>query len=230
MSSFKPDPGYGDLVFRPVAFGAHALESFARSAAMRPSPAAPVSAPVATATPACTPAEHAELEAAAFEKGRASAEADRSRCEQACLVFEAAAAELARVSAQILHANREQMIGLAGELARLWIGEELRLDPTRFANPLERALAQCGDESEATLRFHPTVLAALEASLPEQLARWSDSLAIALVADPTLAPVDFRIESGPRTIESDLDGLARRLREAVGDAFEVQSGEGGACR
>lgn len=229
MSSFKPDPFYTDQAFRPVLFGTSAVAAFTpgddgprgrRAAADEVEPPAP----------ACTDAEHAALEAVAFEKGRASAAADWARCEQACAVLEAAATEMARVSRSMLQANREQMLALAAEIARAWIGEELRLEPARFAGPLERALAECVDGADSTLRLHPSVLAALETSLPDQLARWSESLALALVADPGVAPDAFRIESGPRTVESDLEGLVARVREAVRDAFESVGGEADACR
>jgi len=226
MSSFRPDPFERDPVFRPMVFGAPSSAAFARASEKK----AETRAPVEPVVRGCTDAEHAALESAAFEKGRASAEADAARGERACAVLEQAAAELARVSSRMLHENREQMIALAGELARHWIGEELRLEPTRFAVPLERALALCVDESQATIRLHPSVVEALETSLPERIAGWSESLAVTLVADPGLEPDGFRIESGSQTIEAGLDGLARRLREAVAVAFESEAGGGEACR
>ncbi|MFO0687192.1 MAG: FliH/SctL family protein [Myxococcota bacterium] len=231
MSSFKPDPFYADLAFRPLLFGAGGEAAFGGGAFAREERVAPQ--PVAMpapepAVPACTEADHAELEEAAFEKGRASAAAEWARCEQACAVLEAAAAEMARVSVRMLHANREQMVALASEIARLWIGEELRLDPARFAGPLERALAQCAEGAEARVRLNPAVLSALETSLPERVAGWSESLAVELVSDPGLAPDAFRIESGPRTLDADLDGLVGRVREAVREAFESAGGEGDA--
>lgn len=233
MSSFKPDPLFVDQSFRPLLFGARGEAAFggtgfAREQRVAPAPATAALPAPEPAIPACTDADHAELESAAFEKGRASAAADWARCEQACAVLEAAAAEMARVSLRMLHANREQMLAFAAEIARAWIGEELRLDPARFAGPLERALAQCADGEEARVRLHPAVLAALETSLPERVAGWSESLAVELVSDPALAADGFRIESGPRTLDADLDGLAARVREAVSEAFESAGGEGGA--
>lgn len=230
MSSFRPDPVERDPVFRPMVFGAVPEASFARASEKK----AESRTPAAEVVRGCSAAEHAALEAAAFEKGRASAEADAARVERACAVLEGAAAELARVSARVLHENREQMIALAGELARHWIGAELHLEPARFAGPLDRALALCVDESAATVRLHPTVLEALESSQPERIAAWSESLEVSFVADPGLGPDGFRIESGAQTIEAGLEGLVRRLREAVAEAFEADAGAdaGGrdACR
>lgn len=224
MSSFEPDPSFVERAFRPARPAAGAGEAFVASGAGRKD--ARERAPVAGA---CTTEQHAALERAAFEKGLASAEADWARCERACDVFEAAAAELARQAPRLLRANRDQMLALAAELARLWIGAELRLDATRFEAPLDRALALCLDEDAATVRLHPEVLAALESALPERVAAWSDALPVALVADPTVAATSFRIETATRTIDSGLDELVCSLRRAVADAFEAPAPEATAC-
>lgn len=222
MSSFEPDPPLVERDFRPVRLGAGEAFVAARSGRADEGKRA-------AAVPACTPEEHAALEQAAFEKGRASAEADWARCERACDAFEAAAAELARQAPRMLRANRDQMLGLAAELARLWIGAELRLDPARFEGPVDRALALCRDEPAATVRLHPDVLAAFESALPERVAAWSDAIEVALVADATLDGDAFRIESATRTIDSGLDELTGALRRAVEEAFDAPAPEATAC-
>ncbi|MEZ4330224.1 MAG: FliH/SctL family protein [Myxococcota bacterium] len=222
MSSFEPDPPFIERDFRPVRLGAG--ESFVAARSGRVGHAEQPSA-----AETCTPEQHAALEQAAFDKGLASAEADWARCERACDAFEAAAAELARQAPRMLRANRDQMVALAAELARLWIGAELRLDAARFEGPLDRALALCRDEPAATVRLHPEVLAALERALPERVATWSDAMEVALVADVTLEAEAFRIESPTRTIDSGLEALAIALRRAVEGAFEAPAAEPTPC-
>lgn len=162
-------------------------------------------------------------------KGQESAEADWARCEQACLVFEAAAASLSRTAVRRLHENREAMLDLAGEIARHWLGEELRLDPTRFAAPLDRALALCAGAPQARIRLHPDVIAALETSLPEWLARWSETLEVELAGDSTLAPGAFRIETETQSVDAGFETLGSRLREALSAAIQAPPSEAAAC-
>ena len=225
MSSFKPDPAYSDLAFRPARPGAMGLGSFLSEAGDR---LLAESSSKAKAS-ACTSDQHAELERLAFEKGLASAQADQARCERACGVLEQAAAAMGRVSLRLLHENRAAMLELAAEVARAWIGAELRLDPARFAGPLESALALCAGSSSARLHLHPEVLAALDQSLPEWTARWSDKLAVEVAADADLSPAEFRIETATQSIDAGLDSLAPRLREALAAAFETSPPEAAAC-
>ncbi len=226
MSSFRPDPTLAKLGFRAAggATGAKAARDFRPDIAGERAPE-----PDRESRPACTPAQHAALEDAAFEKGRASATVDFARCEQACSVFEQAAAALDRVAARRLHENRETVLELAAEIARHWIGEELRVDPTRYAGPLERALSLCAAASRARIHLHPEVLAALETSLPEWLDRWSERLDVEIAADASLAPGAFRIESGAQAIDAGFAGFAGRLREALAAAFAAPAPEATAC-
>ena len=106
MSSFKPDPAYSDLVFRPARPGVMGLGAFLGETGER---ALAHSSSKAKAS-ACTPDQHAELERLAFEKGLASAQADQARCERACAVLEDAAAAMGRVSLRLLHENRGALL------------------------------------------------------------------------------------------------------------------------
>jgi len=229
MSSFRPDPPYVDRSFRPAPGTAARATGFAAAGdATRAEPRRP-RAPV----PACTPDQHAALERAAFEKGAASAAADVARCEAACAAFEAAASAMERASVRLLHESREAMLALAAEIARRWIGEELRLDPARLAGPLDRALAHCEGASAARILLHPESLAALEETLPERVAAWSGRLAVELAGDASLEPHGFRIETAAQSVDAGLDTLAPRLREALAAAFEAGpaagTGEGAPC-
>lgn len=216
MSSFEPDRSWVQAAgFRPAGPADRSEAGFRpeRGALPRGGAAKPAEAP------ACTPAQHAALEAAAFEKGQQAAMRDEARCEQACAVLEQAAHAWARVSLRQLYENREATLVLAAEIARHWLGEELRLDPARCLGPLERALSACADAQAARLALHPDVLAALETSQPERLARWSERLPIELVTDAALAPGAFRIETATQTVDAGLDSLVARLREALASAF-----------
>ncbi len=225
MSSFKPDPAYSDLAFHPARPGSMGLGTFRGDGSDR-SLAASASK---TRAAACSPEQHAELERLAFEKGFASAQADQARCDHACAVLEEAAAAMNRVSLRLLHENRGAMLELAAEVARAWIGAELRLDPARFSAPLDAALALCADSPSARLHLHPDVLAALDQSLPEWTARWSETIAVEIAADADLSPAGFRIETATQSIDAGLDSLVQRLREALGAAFEATPPEVAAC-
>ncbi len=225
MSSFRPDPVRATAAFRPSAPGAKGTGDFRSTSGAGERPLAESWSNAS----ACTPDQHAALEQAAFEKGEQSAQIDRARCEQACAVFEEAAAALSRASVRRLHENREAMLELAAEIARHWLGEELRLDPTRFAGPLERALAVCGDAPWARIHLHPDVIAALETSLPDWLARWSETLEVDLAADATLAAGGFRIETPTQSVDAGYESLGGRLREALATAFEAPPPELAPC-
>lgn len=225
MSSFRPDPQWSSLAFRAGMSGSPSAGGFRPDGGVGDRGPAPRVAPAS----ACTSEQHAALEQAAFEKGRESAEVEWSRCEKACAVFEAAAAALDRASVRRLHENREAMIDLAAEIARHWIGEELRVDPTRFAGPLDRALALCAGAVQARICLHPEVIAALETSLPDWLARWSESLEVELMADPDLAPDAFRIETGTQSVDAGYATLGARLREVLASALATPAPEAAAC-
>lgn len=225
MSSFRPDPALLPAVFRPSASGARGHDGFRPEAGL----AGRSLESLASALPSCTAEVHAALEQAAFLKGQQSAEVDWARCEKACRVFEAAAASLSRASVSRLHVNRDAMLELAAEIARHWLGEELRLDPTRFAGPLDRALALCAGAPRARIRLHPEVIGALESSLPDWLARWSETLEVELSGDADLAPGAFRIETETQTVDAGFDTLASRLREALTAALEAPQPEPVSC-
>ncbi len=228
MSSFRPDETLAKIGFRPAGPGGKGGRGgfdFRPTAAGADRPSGQ-DAPEAAA---CTPAQHAALEQSAFEKGQQSAALDFTRCEQACRVFEEAAAALGRVASRRLIDNRETILDLAAEIARHWIGDELRVDPTRYAGPLERALMLCADAPAARIHLHPEVLAALETSLPEWLGRWSERIELEVAADPALAPGAFRIEAGTDAVDAHFEGLGARLREALAAAFAAPAPEAAPC-
>lgn len=233
MSSFEPDPRFGTPSFRPLTPGLAADAGFVsgvgRSAWSGPTAAAGGNA----AQPACTAEQHAELERRAFEDGVARAQADQARTERACESLEAAAAELGRVSLRVLFESREAIVELAAEIARRCLADELRLDPARYAAPIERALAECVDATAATIFLAPEVLATLETTLPDWTERWSGKQPVAFTADPALEAGGFRIETATRSLDAGLEGLVPRLREALAAAFEAPApaagSESGAC-
>lgn len=228
MSSFEPDPIFAELAFRPADPRAAAGGGFAASASV---PARGLGGARRGGDPgargACKPEAHAELERAAFEKGRASAAADAARCEQACEVLERTAARLDRSAIRLLHESREAIVGLAAEIARRWIGEELLLEPARLAGVLERALAECEEAPVARVHVSPVVLEALSQHAPDFLERVGGGSAVLLVGEPGLEAADFRIETPTQQIASGLESLASRLRTELAGAFEAPAPEGG---
>lgn len=229
MSSFERDALFAPRVFRPTGpAGPEPERGFA--AGIDPVPAAtrgrgPSRAGDGVESAACSPARHAELERAAFEKGRESAQTDWARCERACAVFEAAAGAMGRASLRMLAENRERMLVLSAEIARAWLGEELRVDPARLAHALDRALALCDPDAKARIVLHPEMLAALEASAPDWFERIQHGFPVELTADASLAPVDFRIQTGSLSIEAGVERLAARLRGLLAEALEAPVAE-----
>lgn len=221
MSSFEPDRRFARPSFEPSPHLAGlATAPFAGLEGDGSEAARSLADEAADATP-CTAAEHAELERAAFERGVASAARDTARVERACEAFEAAALAMANASTRMLHANREQMLALAAEIARSWIGEELAVDASRIAGPLERALALCPGASVARIRLHPDIFDALGEDFAARRARWSEQLAVELEPDARLEPAGFRIEAEPHAVGSGLDTFVERLRSALAEAFEA---------
>ncbi len=225
MSSFKPDPAYSDRAFRPAGPGAMGLGSFLTEAGDR----GLAQSPARTTAAVCSAQQHAELERLAFEKGLAGAQADQARCERACGVLEEAAAAMGRVSLRLLHENRAAMLDLAAEVARAWIGAELRLDPARFAEPLERALALCGDRSRHGFICIPRCSRRSTRVCPSGRSAgrtsWPSSSAPTRISRRS----EFRIETATQAIDAGLDSLAPRLREALSAAFEAAPPEAAAC-
>ena len=73
------------------------------------------------------------------------------------------------------------------------------------------------------------MIAALETSLPEWLARWSETLEVELAGDSALAPGAFRIETETQSVDAGYETLGSRLREALSAAIEAPQPEVAAC-
>ncbi|EKP93679.1 FliH/SctL family protein [Thermaerobacter subterraneus] len=138
----------------------------------------------------------------------------RARWEAACRQLEEQAArqreELAAAYRRLVEASAGPVLELVLVLARRVAGEALAVDAAALRRQIEAALARLGSEGARVL-VHPESLARLEEASPLPAG-------VELVADLTLAPGDYRVET-PRglidgRVEAQMQRLGRALREA----------------
>ncbi len=172
-----------------------------------------------------TPERIEALEAEAFERGVASARASNAEAERVCALLEAAALELDRVAGTSITANRELMLSLAQEIAEKWVGAELRLDPSRFGEILNRVIADAPDMSGASLHLHPADRALLLSSDGEWVAAWTERHSITIEEDAAIGAGAFRIEGEHAGIDASAEAIRERLAVALREALAEENTE-----
>jgi len=230
MSSFRPDvePALQAFVPTPVSgvaggflAGISQPGTMAESDLDESPPNALESSPQADEASAWTPERLEALRQDAYEQGAESAREESGRLEQLCRALEDALVPLRASGATMLAANREQLLALASEIARQWVGAELQLDPGRFASMLDRALSAMDEDEALRLWLHPADLATLRDAEASRLARWADEAKLELESDETLARGGYRLEGLHGQIDGRLDAILDRLRDGLGDALEA---------
>ncbi|ADU51093.1 Flagellar assembly protein FliH/Type III secretion system HrpE [Thermaerobacter marianensis DSM 12885] len=151
----------------------------------------------------------------AWEEGWAQGEAAaRARWEAACRGLEEQLTRqreaLEARYRQLLAASAEPLLELALAIARRVAGDHLAADVASLRRQVEDALARLGSEGARVL-VHPESLAQLEGTAPL-------AAGVQLVADLTLAPGDFRVET-PR---GQVDGRVAVQVERLGKALREQ--------
>ncbi|WP_460038856.1 FliH/SctL family protein [Thermaerobacter litoralis] len=149
----------------------------------------------------------------AYEEGLRRGEAEgRARWEAACREAEDRAArqreDLATAYRQLLAGSAGPVLELVLALARRVAGEHLAADAGALRAQIEAALARLGNDGARVL-LHPESLAQLEAGPPLPPG-------VEQVADLTLAPGDFRVET-PR---GHIDGRVAVQIERLGRVLE----------
>jgi len=168
-----------------------------------------------------TPERIEALEQAAFARGVESARENNENESRVCEILELAGQELSHVSSTTIAANRGLLLGLAMEIAQKWVGEELKLDPSLFAQALNRVIAQCQSKDGARLRLHPSDHAILLEMEAESVSNWFEAFRLEIIDDDAMAVGMFRIEGPEQTIDGSADAICDRLRDAMNVAFEA---------
>ncbi len=161
------------------------------------------------------------LEQAAFSRGVESAREANQDASRVCGLLEEAARELLHVSSTTIASNRGLLLGLAMEIAQKWVGEELKLDPSLFAQALNRVITASESRTGARLRLHPSDRATLITMEAESVSRWLDAYQLEIVEDDAISPGMFRIEAPEQTIDGSAEAICDRLRDALSESFEA---------
>lgn len=159
------------------------------------------------------------LEQAAFSRGVESARDSNQNALRVCGILEAAARELVHVSSTTIATNRGLLLGLAMEMARKWVGEELKLDPSLFAKALNRVITSCETTDGATLFLNPSDRAALVEMDEERVSIWLDQYRLDIAEDEDIQLGMFRIEGPGQTIDGTADSICDSLRDELSEAF-----------
>lgn len=136
--------------------------------------------------------KRAELDAAyqsGMADGRRAAEADGlAAMPHVAAALDRAAAELAEAVAGRAAGDTEALLGYATEIARWILGRELQADPAAVIGRIETALAGLSPNSRLVVRVAP--------ASADLVRRWAEGRDADVVADPTLAPGEARLDAG----------------------------------
>ena len=237
MSSFRPSPDFRSCEFVPARLPGNVpdfLDLPCATSGEHPTEAHPDSEVVGNLEdpPGSGPTEWTaerieELEQAAFERGVESARKEAEELARVCGVLESAAGQLEIAAVTSVVRNRELILELAAEIAEKWVGAELRIDPGRFHDVLDRAVSTVGGAEAGRLLLNPHDLEVLTSQAEERVSGWSREHALVAEADADLAPGAFRIEVGDRLVDGRPEVIRSRLVEALAEALETDLPEVG---
>ncbi|PZN09586.1 MAG: hypothetical protein DIU69_08500 [Bacillota bacterium] len=117
--------------------------------------------------------------------------------------------ELEKAYRQLVAATREDVLELAFAVARRIAGEALAADPERLRERIDEALGRLAVEGARVL-LHPDTAASLTRCGPLPAG-------VEVVADATMAPGDFVIDSPRGGVDGRVDSQIARLRTAVAE-------------
>lgn len=238
MSLFRPDRVSEGLEFVPLRFeaakngfisesgfaapeGAEGAEDEARRSGTVVTGPAAVASDTEAVTHHLTEIQLEEIEAAAFARGEVSAQAEAASLAGACASIEKAGLALVQAAASELASNREETVALVAEATRRWVGAELRLEPTLFANILEEVLGAVDATEDAQLFLNPEELCAFLAREEARVELWAEKFGVSLVGDASLAAGDFRVETQVHRVDGRNAVICERLSAALASAIEA---------
>ncbi|MCL6620863.1 MAG: hypothetical protein K6T55_02070 [Syntrophobacterales bacterium] len=124
--------------------------------------------------------------------------------------------ELAQARERLYREREEDMVRLALAVARQVVGRELRLHPGLIRSLLQQAFQALSHREGLRLHLHPGDLEALSGA-----ARESWPPAVELVADATLTPGGFRLETALGELDGTLETRWERVVRAIDAALEA---------
>jgi len=152
---------------------------------------------------------------AAFERGAEAARVETALVESAFAGLSAASQACLDGARSSIGANRGAIVELASEIARRWVGLELRQDAEQFVGCLSAAIEAAEPEEASTIRLNPEDLTRIEREASASLESILANGAVSLVADPSVASSEFQLDVGARSIDARADTILERLREAL---------------
>lgn len=123
--------------------------------------------------------------------------------------------ELAGLRERLFLEREEEMVHLALAVARQVVGRELQSDPGLIRGLLQQALQGLSQRDGLRLHLHPEDLQVLSEAGQEG---WPPE--VELVADPSLTPGGFRLETGAGELDGTLETRWERVARTVTAALE----------
>lgn len=123
--------------------------------------------------------------------------------------------DLGRLRDRLFREREEEMVRLALVVARQVVGRELQLDPGLMRTLLEQAFGALSHREGLRLHLHPSDLEALSEAARET---WPPG--VELVADATLTPGGFRLETSLGELDARLETRWERVAGTVRAALE----------
>lgn len=159
--------------------------------------------------------EIAALESAAFDRGVRSQQVEMERFHHACDALAASAAAWESSATTIRLGSPEEIVELALEIARSWVGERFEADPERFLAALGEALELCRDHEPQRLFLHAEDLDAIESLEAGLLEEWKRDLCLEIAVDAELGRGEFRIDALRGLLDGRFEAVSSRLRDAL---------------
>ncbi len=230
MSSFRPDPAVATREFEPTpeALRAPFRSEVVAAAVEDPGPEAHELDEGSAADEGSWTREQVEtLEREAFERGaesvREEAREEARRLAVARRALETAAARTQELRAGFESASRTPILELAIEIARRWVGEELRAVPERFVAALESALELAREHEPERIFLSPSDLERLGPEGADRLEGGQPEASLALLPDASLEAGEFRIEARTGLVDGRADAVCARLRQALDALWSEES-------
>jgi flagellar assembly protein FliH len=159
-----------------------------------------------------TPAELGEMQGQAeLQQAREELERDRQRLALACQAVAKAAGQLQQAQAALAAEAEEQLRGLAVEIARKVLVQEVQAGRYEIDPIVAEAMRHVPSRRNVVVHLHPDDYAQCE--MARQLAEDSDG--IRFVADPNLQPAECILETSEGVVESSVEANLQSIDAAL---------------
>jgi len=143
-----------------------------------------------------------------LEQEWASRKAD---LEQTARVLRAAGGELAKLREQMIEDMRSEAVGLAMDIARKVLHQEIRSQGYEIDPIVAEALSRLPRRGEITVRLHPTDFERSSLARGES----NDDELIRFMADPNVAPAGCVVNSAEGSVESSPEASLKQIDAAL---------------